>query len=93
MFKNLKPREPERIPGVLRTIQMIWEEKPQLRLGQLLLNAVPNGTDPYNIEDEELEAMLLEFYYKTCGCGFKDECVLHCNHEAGLCPGNSYKPS
>lgn len=40
-------RNPERIPIVLNEIKKIWEEHPDLRLGQLLYAM---GTD-FNVED------------------------------------------
>ena len=30
---------------------------------------------------------------ERCGCGFKDECYFHCNHELEACPGEAYKGS
>lgn len=55
-------RDPKRIPGMLYDIQRVWEAFPDLRLGQLLLNVIPE-TQLYYIEDEELVHKLLEFYY------------------------------
>ena len=55
-------RDPKRIHEILYDVQRVWEAFPDLRLGQLLLNVVP---DPalYYIEDEELIHRLLEFGY------------------------------
>ena len=57
-------RDPKRIPNILHEIGRAWEAFPDLRLGQLLLNAIP---DPalYYIEDEELVHRLLEMGYNT----------------------------
>ena len=54
-------RSKYRIDITLNELQNIWLEFPDLRLGQLLLNAV---SDPelYYLEDEELIIKLQEFY-------------------------------
>ena len=64
-------RDPKRIPNILHEIGRVWEAFPDLRLGQLLLNVVP---DPalYYIEDEELVHRLLEMGYNTAKEIFKD---------------------
>lgn len=46
-------RDPRRIKKVLKTIEDIWRQNPDLRLGQLLGNAVPESMI-YYIEDETL---------------------------------------
>ena len=51
------PRDPKRIPEVLRLIEQVWQKRPDLRLGQLLLNHLqPVSPCPelYNIEDDNL---------------------------------------
>ena len=55
-------RDPKRIPEILHDVQRVWEAFPDLRLGQLLLNVVPDSA-LYYIEDEELVHRLLEFGY------------------------------
>ena len=40
----------------------IWIDNPELRLGQLLGNAINNEIDPYYIEDSKLEQLLRERY-------------------------------
>lgn len=64
-------RDPKRIHNILYEIGRVWEAFPDLRLGQLLLNTVP---DPalYYIEDEELVHRLLEMGYNTAKEIFKD---------------------
>ena len=54
-------RSKYRIDITLNELQNIWLDFPDLRLGQLLLNAV---SDPelYYLEDEELIVKLQEFY-------------------------------
>ncbi len=50
-------RSPERIGQILQVLHEIWEENPDLRLGQLIVNAA-RLTDPaadvFNIEDNAL---------------------------------------
>lgn len=57
-------RDPNRIPGILSLLSNIWHENPDLRLGQLICNAVKEGKDPYYIEDEELIKILKSVYKK-----------------------------
>lgn len=54
-------RNPKRIPIILKDIEDIWKKWPDLRLGQLILNAV---RDPglYYTEDEDLVKILTEVY-------------------------------
>ncbi len=55
------PRDPKRIPEVLRLIEQVWQQHPDLRLGQLLLNHLrPVSHCPvlYAIEDDELLRLL-----------------------------------
>jgi len=49
-----KPRSKERILGVLKELQSLWEKYPDLRLGQLLLNSVKSEQELFYIEDEQL---------------------------------------
>lgn len=54
-------RDPKRITKILQGVQEVWEQFPDLRLGQLLLN----GTDDvilYYLEDEELVEYLRTYY-------------------------------
>jgi hypothetical protein len=52
-------RDPNRIPHVLRLIGELWTKYPQLRLGQLLVNVDKRfETNPFYIEDDEVEAAL-----------------------------------
>ena len=46
-------RDPKRITSILATIREIWEQYPDMRLGQLLLNACPElENNPFYIEDD-----------------------------------------
>lgn len=51
-------RDPERIPEMLDLIEEIWILRPDLRLGQLLLNV---NVD-YQTEDDVLLRLLREAY-------------------------------
>jgi hypothetical protein len=63
-------RDPERIKRILGKIQMHWEKYPDQRLWQILFNAnhylyheeTMMVEDPYNIEDEELESKLDNYF-------------------------------
>ena len=57
-------RDPERIDAVLSELRAIWKRDPDLRLGQLIVNAVrPSEPCPaiFYVEDEELVAGLQHF--------------------------------
>ena len=54
-------RDPKRIKKLLKLIEKIWTENPDLRLCQLLCNCVPLK-DPYYIEDFDLETLLKRTY-------------------------------
>jgi hypothetical protein len=50
-------RDPGRIDGVLAVVRDVWNRYPDLRLGQLLVNAVQPpepGSELYSIEDAPL---------------------------------------
>lgn len=54
-------RDPERIPGICKRLAAVWENVPDQRLGQFLLNLLNEyvsrtGRDPFFPEDEELMA-------------------------------------
>ncbi len=51
------PRDPDRIPVILRKLEKVWRKVPDQRLGQLIGNAA--GTDNFRlIEDDEMLASL-----------------------------------
>jgi uncharacterized protein YihD (DUF1040 family) len=54
-------RDPKKIPEVLARLQKVWEKFPDLRLGQLLVNAV-NSDLLYYKEDKELVDAVEECY-------------------------------
>lgn len=51
-------RDPARIDRILDKVREIWAEQPDLRLCQLIGNALREAEDPYFIEDDRLEAAL-----------------------------------
>ena len=57
-------RNPERILKILERIEKIWKENPELRLGQLLCNAI-NIDYLYEIEDDKLINFLRCTYEKV----------------------------
>ena len=52
-------RDPKRIPEALNELKGVWGSFPDLRLGQLILNAVSEPT-LYYVEDSELLKILRE---------------------------------
>ena len=54
-------RDPKRIDKVLDLIKGVWKQHPDLRLMQLLLNALPSK-DQYFTEDDSLEYYIKEEY-------------------------------
>lgn len=57
------PRDPARIPRILRKINGLWIRDPDLRLCQLLFNAgvITIGIDPYYKEDDAVETSLTRY--------------------------------
>ena len=58
-------RNPNRIVPVLIALAQIWKTQPDLRLGQLILNAIREEKVLYNIEDDDLISKIAEFYRIT----------------------------
>lgn len=63
-------RDPKRITDAMSTLSKIWKKYPDLRLGQLMSNALHMGPnlDPANlfyIEDEKLIEMIKMFDKKV----------------------------
>lgn len=50
-----KPRDPARIDIVLSALRAYWLANPDLRLGQIVVNAADGG-DPFGVEDDMLMA-------------------------------------
>jgi len=55
-------RDPDRIKVMLRLIEDIWNCYPDLRLAQLIMNALKSNQDTYYIEDVVLEKALENYY-------------------------------
>ncbi len=47
-------RDRDRIPGVIADLMTVWEQMPDLRLGQFLMGITNTEADLFYIEDEEL---------------------------------------
>ncbi len=55
-------RDPKRIDTILSLIREIWQDMPDLRLTQLIMNALKMNSDPYYVEDDKLEHALIQLY-------------------------------
>lgn len=59
-------RDPKRIPKILERLRVIWEQNPDMRLGQLIENVFPNTEfdyiSAYFLEDEPFIKELENFY-------------------------------
>ena len=55
-------RDPQRIRPMLAFLEQLWREFPDLRLGQLLMNACPPNKDLYYMEDDQLLEQLATMY-------------------------------
>lgn len=53
-------RDPARIDVLLAELECAWRANPDLRLGQLVVNAA-GVADPFNVEDQVMLAGLLHF--------------------------------
>jgi uncharacterized protein YihD (DUF1040 family) len=53
-------RNPERIDRILKLIEDYWKQHPDMRLTQLIMNALNINEDPYYYEDSTLEQKLIE---------------------------------
>lgn len=54
-------RDPQRIEKILGLIRKVWYKSPDLRLTQLIMNALKMNSDPYYIEDDVLEKALKNY--------------------------------
>lgn len=62
-------RDPERIDRVLKVIEHIWKLYPDMRLGQILVNAAPEFERyPFNVEDKIVEDKLVDFMRRIESC-------------------------
>ena len=53
-------RDPKRINRILGLIKTIWTNNPDMRLTQLIMNALEMNEDPYYVEDDKIETKLRE---------------------------------
>ncbi len=64
-------RNPKRIPIILKRLQVIWEQMPDMRLGQLIGNVYHStdsgGNRQYYEEDEKLIDKVEKGYTRTQG--------------------------
>jgi len=51
-------RDPERIERILALVRKVWYDGPDLRLTQIIMNALVMSSDPYYVEDDKLEEAL-----------------------------------
>jgi hypothetical protein len=58
---DLKHRSPQVRAQVIRNLELLIERYPNLRLGQLIENAIA-GRDLFNIEDDELGLALNQLF-------------------------------
>jgi uncharacterized protein YihD (DUF1040 family) len=54
-------RDPQRIEKILGLIRKVWYKSPDLRLTQLIMNALKINQDPYYVEDDVLENALKDY--------------------------------
>lgn len=57
-------RDPKRISKFINIAKQIWKMHPDLRFGQLILNAIDNKEDLYYIEDDKLLEKIISLYSK-----------------------------
>ncbi len=57
-------RDPRRIEKYLKILEQVWEQYPDLRFTQLILNVFGNNPADYYIEDEDSIQLLLDAYLK-----------------------------
>ena len=61
------PRDPERIPRMLGLLEQVWNQHPDWRLGQLIVNvghlvdAADQQLTPFYIEDTAMEKALQRY--------------------------------
>jgi hypothetical protein len=56
-----EPRDPKRIPKILKRLERIWKQNPDLRLSQLILDAAKDDIY-YYLEDSALLGKMERFY-------------------------------
>ena len=64
-------RDPRRIDDILARIKTVWEKNPDLRLGQLICNVVPESY-VYFIEDDTMITAIEKGYEQINGPAEKE---------------------
>ena len=59
-------RDFRRINRIITKVRQVWEIQPDLRLTQLIMNALKMNEDPYYVEDDKLEAALDDYIKLVC---------------------------
>ena len=54
-------RDPERIDSILKLLEEAWKKNPDLRLTQLIMNALGFAGDPYYVEDYAIDKALKQY--------------------------------
>jgi len=54
-------RDPARIDRILKLVEKLWRDSPDLRLTQLIMNVLHMNSDPYYVEDDRIEEALKSF--------------------------------
>ena len=54
MNLKLKSRNPERISSILAELENTWKRYPDLRLGQLIMDIIPDDNLRFYIEDDKM---------------------------------------
>lgn len=63
---ELQPRDPHRIDPMVDALRRLWKRYPDMRLGQLVINAA-HPSDTYNIEDDVMLQKLNEMFGSDLG--------------------------
>lgn len=53
-------RDPQRIDRTLKRLRKYWKKYPDMRLGQIIENATPEGVDVFYVEDDVVESNIPE---------------------------------
>lgn len=67
-------RDPKRIPRVLKEIERIWKKYPDLRLCQLIINAIPPTKAVFHVEEDQLLENLREYDANMSNTKGKNSC-------------------
>jgi uncharacterized protein YihD (DUF1040 family) len=54
--------DPDRIKPIIDLLQKQWEEHPQMRLCQLIVN-ITNNLDPFYVNDDDFKRRLKEYKF------------------------------